>query len=96
VVPNMKSVPLMFTAFFSLLGKTGSVGKRTFRRDRVTIVTWKSNILSVCLYCYLSYPARKSHFSAQQYVYIVICGFCGSTKFFTLSHKRQDFRGKSY
>jgi hypothetical protein len=40
--------------------------------------------------CSLSYPACE----APAPYYIVICGLFGCTVFFTLSHKRYDFRGK--
>jgi len=44
--------------------------------------------VSVCLYSCLSYPTCNAHAT----YYIPICGLSGCAIFFTLSHKRHDFR----
>jgi hypothetical protein len=71
------------------------VRQRTYiapvRRVLVTTVAvekQKYYIFSVYV-CSFSYPACKVHAP----YYIVICSMSGSTKFFTLPHKRLDFRG---
>ena len=48
------------------------------------------NILSVCLYSFLSYLAWKAHAP----YYIVISGLSGSTIFFTLPHKWHNLKKK--
>ena len=61
-------------------------------RVRVTIIAAEKqyvlNITRVCLHSCLSYPACSTR---AQYC-IVIFGLPGCTVFFTLSHKRRDFR----
>jgi len=56
------------------------------------LLAWKNSkcfILWVCV-CSLRYPACSAHAP----YYIVICVLSHSTIFFTLSHKRHNFRKK--
>jgi hypothetical protein len=75
----------------------------TMRCVHVNIVAMEKqcvlNFMNVSLYSYLSYPARQSQsFMLRVILSSVAClSVCLSVPYFsTLSHKRNDFRGKKY
>jgi hypothetical protein len=115
VVPNLKSLPLMFTTFFrySLIitaldaiqpellettsDKTGNVGKRNVEaRSRNHSCRGKVMFsLCVCIVALIIRHANPIFFFLRSIV-LLSGAFLGLPKFSTLSHKRHDFRGKSY
>ena len=71
-----------------------SVTSRRFRASSVSFGEKQQvlNILNVCLYSCLSYPARKSD---PLRCFILLSMACRVVAYFsTLSHKRHDFREK--
>jgi hypothetical protein len=69
--------------------KTSAKGKSNYRSMQCTYNVTprhvRGNIVAVCLLPYPVYTAHAPYF-------IVICGLSVCTMFFTLSHKRHDFR----
>jgi len=81
--------------------KTGSVCINvTLRLVSVTIVAVEKkllNVLSVYLYACLSYPGSKAHLLSAKCRIILSYVSCLAVQYFsTLSHKRHDFRERSY